>query len=498
MSRTSSHLSLHIAPTAMLLAALTALALPPRASGEEKTKTETFDEDPGWQGVNHRAAIEREPAAIRQDFGYSLSEKAGGRRGEIGGFVMPAGEAAYYARAIDPKTFADPLSASGAFSCPDGPYHVLLGFFNASSVNEWRTPNTIAIRLNGRGDHFFAYVEYCTSKWRAGGDTTPFPSREDPKTGRKDLIGFPSGGKVHRWTLRYDPAGNGGRGVVTATIGKETAVCQLDEGHQADGATFNRFGILNVVKSADGGGEVYFDDITVNGEAESFDVDPRWEGRNNRRSYRSTLVRPRYDLARRPTNFAGGKAPGELGGIVFRGDCRYPDRMACLGDALGPLSLEKPLRAAGKIAMRRGVSDSTALFGFYSSNDSMRRNDSQSDGVPESVLGIHIEGPSADGFYFYPVYRAKGGNGRAAPVRQCPRILPDGKSHDWSLEYDPGAAGGLGRITITLDGTSASFDLDAGAKAAGTRFDRFGVVSSWIDGNSQDVYWDDLTYTIAQ
>lgn len=60
-------------------------------------------------------------------------------------------------------------------------------FFNSETVNEWRTPNTIAMRLNGRGENFFAYVEYCTSKWRAGGDTTPFPSLTDPQTGRWNL-----------------------------------------------------------------------------------------------------------------------------------------------------------------------------------------------------------------------------------------------------------------------------------------------------------------------
>jgi hypothetical protein len=48
--------------------------------------------------------------------------------------------------------------------------------------------------------------------------------------------------------------------------------------------------------------------------------------------------------------------------------------------------------------MTRGVSDSTTLFGFYHSQDSMRKNESQKNGVPESVLGIHVEGPSSEGF----------------------------------------------------------------------------------------------------
>jgi hypothetical protein len=478
------------------------LALPPLCPDETprsgKTKTERFDADPGWDGVNHRLAREREPATIRQDFGYSTTRHAGGRRGELGGYITPAGEAAYYARRIAPASFKEPLSASGTLSCPDGAFHVLLGFFSAATVNEWRTPSTIALRLNGRGDHFYAYVEYCTSRWRAGGDTTPFPSRPDPATGRLGLIGYPSGGKVHRWTLSYAPAAGSEPAVVTATIGGDEARCIIDPEHLGDGARFDRFGVLNVVKSADGGGEIYFDDITVNGERESFDEDPGWESRNNRRTYTSSLVRPRFDFGFSPTSFAGGKAAGELGGVVFRGDCRWRERLAAYGDAVGPLSLDRPFHASGKVVLRRGVSDSTTLFGFYHSEASLRQNPSQSHAVPESVAGIQIEGPSSEGFCFYPVYRPRGGGGRSANPREAPRILPDGASHDWSLVYDPEEAGGRGRITVALDGRSIALDLEPGVKEGGTLLDRFGIVTTWIDGNSQEVYWDDLTYTVAQ
>jgi hypothetical protein len=30
------------------------------------------------------------------------------------------------------------------------------------------------------------------------------------------------------------------------------------------------------------------------------------------------------------------------------------------------------------------------------------------------------------------------------------------------------------------------------------RLDRFGLVTTWIDGNGQKVYFDDLTYTARQ
>jgi len=432
-----------------------------RGSGKVTMKTESFDSDPGWIGVNNRSARTIEPVQVRQDFGYSpeTAHAVGGTsadKGEMGGFFTAAGEAAFYGKAIEPMSFDEPLSASGTMSIAPGGTHLLLGFFNSGSVNEWRTPNTIAMRLNGRGDNFFAYVEYCTSKWRAGGDTTPFPAVNDPATGRWNLIGFPCN-QSFRWTLNYDPHGNGGKGVVTATIGEHTATCNLDVSHKQDGATFTHFGVVNVLKSADSGSEVWFDNVSINGgEVETFSHDPHWDARNNRTMYETRLVRPRFDFGFSDTNYAGGTAPGELGGLIFRGDCRYPDKMACYGDRIGPLTLDKPLRASGRIAMRRGVSDSTTLFGFYNSNESMRSNELQSEGLPESVLGIHVEGPSSEGFQFYPVLRTTGGGSQFGSPREFPSIRPDGARHDWNLEYDPDGADGKGRVTVALDGLSSS------------------------------------------
>src|SRR5262249_53762102 len=151
--------------------------------------------------------------------------------GEIGGFVSPAGEAAFYGKKIKLATFEQRLSASGRLSLGKGGTHLLLGFFNSDTVNEWRTPNTLALRLNGRGEKFYAYVEYCTDKWRAGGDSTPFPSEKDSQTGRMTLIGYPSEQSL-TWSLTYDPQGNEGRGIVMATIGSDTAICKVDEGHK--------------------------------------------------------------------------------------------------------------------------------------------------------------------------------------------------------------------------------------------------------------------------
>jgi hypothetical protein len=86
---------------------------------------------------------------------------------------------------------------------PQGGGHTLIGFFNADTVNEWRTPNTIALRIYGRGTYFHAYLEYGTGLWRAGGASF----------GGEAAI--PSGAADYPFSLNYDPNGAGGRGTVT-------------------------------------------------------------------------------------------------------------------------------------------------------------------------------------------------------------------------------------------------------------------------------------------
>src|SRR2546426_6459109 len=456
-------------------------------------KTETFGADPGWDGRNNRAT-DPPPRQIVQDFGFnSSSTNAGGSAGEIGGFITPAGEPAFYGKVITPASFNDPLSASGILNVPQGGGHTLIGFFNADTVNEWRTPNTIALRIYGRGTYFYAYLEYGTGLWRAGG--TAFGGE----------AAIPSGAAAYPFSLNYDPNGAGGLGTVSATFGSYSNVLTLDSGHKADGALFNRFGILNVMKTADGPGQLWLDNVTINGEAHPFNSDPGWDQRNNRRTYTSTNVRPRFDFGYSPgSNFAGGQTGGEIGGHTFRGRSRVEfngRRMAYYGARLPEtLSLNQPLHAEGKVGFHRGVSDSTTLIGFFHSDGSMRSNNSQDSATPENFVGRAIEGPSAEGFYFYPTYgvdqegvRASGGGGAPTP----PHPYSNGEARHWTLDYNPNGNGGTGSITVTLGGQAVTLNLDAGHKQIGAQFNRFGMITTHIDGGGQTVYFDDLSYTIG-
>lgn len=205
-------------PNVVLLCLLTGASLlpgllvspPPGVAAGPTTRTERFDRDPGWDGHNNRSQTPP-PRTVRQDFGWSKTAHAGRGVGEIGGFITPDAEPAYYAKSVPAKSFGERMTASGTLvvspggTPEDGAGNTLLGFFNADTVNEWRTPSTIALRINGRGDGFHVHLEYCTARWRAGG---VFFTDEQAGEGRYRLKRFPSGKAVHTWSLTYDPAGN--------------------------------------------------------------------------------------------------------------------------------------------------------------------------------------------------------------------------------------------------------------------------------------------------
>jgi hypothetical protein len=73
-------------PCLPLLVTLAAVAGNGRAGDQPQRalKTESFDQDPGWEGHNNRIVPERAPT-VTQDFGYSKTNFAGTAAGELGG-----------------------------------------------------------------------------------------------------------------------------------------------------------------------------------------------------------------------------------------------------------------------------------------------------------------------------------------------------------------------------------------------------------------------------
>jgi hypothetical protein len=126
MIRTLSGLAL--LPVLASALATTGAAEPPKQS----IKTEVFDQDPGWEGHNNRLLRKALPS-ITQDFGYSETNFASTKKGELGGKVVRCMTPCYYAAKIEPKTLNDKLSASGTFALKKaaGSSGVFFGWFNS-------------------------------------------------------------------------------------------------------------------------------------------------------------------------------------------------------------------------------------------------------------------------------------------------------------------------------------------------------------------------------
>ena len=456
-----------------------------------KLRYETFDREPNWEAINNRStAFPLRP--VTQNFGHSPSTShAGGKSGEVGGTLHPAGEAAFYAYRLPRQLdLNSPLTASGKLFTPTGPGHFLLGFFNSNTLNEWRTANTLVVRINNRGETFHCHLEYCSSKWRAEAGVIGEIIRGE----RLRQTEIPAN-KSYDWKFNYAPPTADAKAAFTFTLGQWTARCEIIPEHFADGATFTHFGLLPIPKTWDSPGAAYIDDVTINGATFDFSTDPKWDSLNNRRYYMTADTRPRFDFGYSRTHYADGLNPGEIGGLIFRGDCREPARLAAYGDRLEPLNLTNHLRASGKVVVLRAISDATASIGFYNSEHSLKANPSQKESIPSDYIGINIEGPSSEGFFFYPVYRMHGEASRAlgANGNKSPRIYPNGKPHQWTLFYDALSS----KITVTLDNQTCTLEIDPEHKKLGATFNRFGLCTPWIDGNSVTAFFDDLTYTYA-
>ncbi len=440
---------------------------------------EDFSHDPGWAG---RLNASDPSAGITktQDFGFSMTHHAGGQPGEIGGSVWRSLTPASYARRIPKKTLNDRLSAAGRFSVTrsEGGSGVLIGWFNSTSRG-WRTPNSLVFRIDGEGGKFRVFFEYGTQTWHTGGGQTFEGAYQTTHTPMCVADGTP-----HTWSLDYDPAGAGGLGEIAFSLDGQIYKAALEPGHKAEGAVFDRFGIMNVHISGDVL-SVWVDDLVIDGVKDDFASDPQWEGAGNHVTFKDRAMRPCHDFGYRTTSCAGGQ-PGEVGGVVWRIESTRPQEAMSYGVPVGPLSLNGELKASGKMCFRAASADSAILLGWFNSLTPIGA-------PPPNFVGILIEGPSRVGHYVRPAYGTsedQKGIGNVGPI-----LRPDGTSHSWAIEYSPKGNGGRGRITATLDGKAAVLDLPEGTRKADAAFDRFGFLSWQRGGHFVEMYFDDISYT---
>lgn len=443
---------------------------------------EDFAEDPGWEGHNNLPSPD-DCVTTEQDFGYTVTNHAGGETGEIGGKIGRSLQPSSYAVPIAVKTLEDKLEASGKFAVTDSRAGsgMLFGWFNSSSRG-WRTPNSLAFRIDGEGDKFRVFFEYGTQTWKTGGGRTFEGRYQVTKTPM-----HPADGTVHTWSLVYDPSGAGAAGEMTFTLDGKTYAAPLADGHKQEGAVFNRFGAFNQQISGKGL-TVYFDDLRLDGTEWDFSEDPGWEEIDNRIAFEDCGVRPVHDFGYRDSNHAGGK-PGEIGGRIWRIESTRPENACHYGTPVSSLSLDDELEASGKMSLTAASADSAILLGWFNSHTPVGA-------PPLNFLGVLIEGPSRAGHYFRPAYGTS--DNLKSVLREGPIVRPDSRSHEWSFHYRPEMNGEGGRITVKFDGESVNLDLPETARKGNAAFDHFGFLSWNRGGHFVEVFFDDLTYTAGK
>lgn len=463
----------------------------PGASGV--LKTEHFDRDPGWEGY-HNHLVPEDPPIVIQDFGYSATHFAGRAKGEVGGRVQRSTTHAAYAEKIAVKTLDDPLSASGTFAltASSGNSGLFFGWFNARQPGGGRPMNSLGLDMDCEGSGARLAVRMITGTNRTCGTfITPFiPGKYRPTPIRAD-------GTRYSWTLEYDPRANQGDGQFRFTLtsqggrpeefeGKPFTV-NLPPGFQREGATFDRFGLSNMMKSG-GAVTIYFDDLQYDGKTEDFSRDPGWVGSGNRVTFQDPEQAGAHNFGfRARTNGAGG-AVGEVGGDFWRTDKDW----GYYADRIGPLTLDDPLKASGKVRLEVGAPDSDMRIGWF-------RSPTKSRGRPPAeagpFLGIHVGGPTRIGHYFRPALATQ--KGARAETQEGPVLVP-GRVYEWSLAYDPAANGGRGALRVSLGEETVTLALQEGQKAQLEPFDRFGLLTCYPGGQLVRIAFDDLTYTAGR
>ncbi len=520
---------------------------------------ENFSRDPGWDHYQNRVVGTDMPRIVQDfgwrptNFTGTGPGEIGGRvenSRRQAYYALPLGR---------PLSFDDAISASGKLAIHHIGLRgvAYIGFFN-SRRHTWRVWSSMAFRVWEEDNLGQVMFDWMSSDWQARGAETAIllqpdgqvqdwsfhyepDARADPvwrdaalerhltdQTGngqpyelqgeehlferlkreepgltrealRQRLLKLRDQGLVeyfhrhgqHRWWKR--PHSGQGHGRVTLRFDEEVPyVFWLDERIRQAPATFDRFGLFNIARFGQRM-ELYLGDLTVNGEKIELFQDPHWEGRNNESQYIEPNFHGMHSYGWSQTNWAGQRA-GEIGGLFWRTE--PPDPLfSYYADDVGKLTLEDPISFSGSICFTDGMTDAAAYFGYFRREGQTRvfAAEDPDAGFPlKNMLGIAIADSSAVGYYLKPL--VSGADGKRAS-QNCGVFLPDRRRRHFTFRYDPQANAGVGRVTITLDGTEHAFDLTPELRESSATFDRFGLANVRQGGHSVQFYLDDLTYT---
>lgn len=212
-------------------------------------RSEDFSDDPQWDSSRNRVTYQATDVGGAHNFGFSQTNYAGGKPGEIGGTFWRSGEYGYYADRVGPLSLDDRLEASGKVvlkvGAPDSDMY--LGWFSSATKEP---PNQagdfLGVHVGGptRIGHYFQPA-------LATGKGTKAHAEKGP-------VLVP--GKSYDWSLVYDPTANGARGAIQVTLGDESVTLAFKPGWRTEGGHFDRFGLF----TSNIGGQVvkiYFDDL---------------------------------------------------------------------------------------------------------------------------------------------------------------------------------------------------------------------------------------------
>ncbi len=224
---------------------------------------------------------------------------------------------------------------------------------------------------------------------------------------------------------------------------------------------------------------------------EEFNSDPSWEGVNNRAipvpCTRSITQDFRYRPP--PSHNAGGSAAGEIGGKIYR---RFTG--GYYARIIAQKTFDDTLTASGRFSVTQSTAGSAAMWGWFNSTNNTGWRQ-------PNTLAVRLDAEA--GFFRVRFeYGTKNWHGVGTgdlsfgSPPSTTHSSGNGQSYTWKLSYDPNGNGGNGQITfeIGLNTVTNTFalNLNAGDKAAGAVFDRFGMFSRQIDGEWMTVYLDDL------
>lgn len=216
-------------------------------------RRQDFTQDSGWDASRNRLTYRATDVPGAQNFGFSDTQHAGGKPGEIGGAFWRSENAwGYYADRVGLLSLDDRLEARGrvtlAAGGPDS--DMAFGWFGNAEGGEspFRAGSFLGIKVGGptRVGHYFLPAFTASEQVRALPDTGPVL---EP-------------GRTYPWALRYEPSAANGQGAITATLGEETVTHILRAGQKAaaKGAVLDHFGMLSIPP----GGQIvrlYLDDL---------------------------------------------------------------------------------------------------------------------------------------------------------------------------------------------------------------------------------------------